>query len=89
MYQSRICRIQSVNHERDCHRLRQQLQWKFPELWQLPRLLLLLGLLLFVSLVCRFLDQLIIKLVKNKNQKEHDYNGTDQANAGIDLFFQV
>ena len=49
---------------------------------------LLLGCF-FCSLVCRFLDQLIIKLVKNKNQKEHDYNGTDQANAGIDLFFQV
>ena len=88
MYQSRICRIQSVNHERDCHRLRQQLQWKFPELWQLPRLLPFAWLLLLQPGL-QVLDQLIIKLVKNKNQKEHDYNGTDQANAGIDLFFQV
>ena len=55
----------------------------------MPRLLPFAWYASFAALVWRFLDQLIIKLVKNKNQKEHDYNGTDQANAGIDLFFQV
>ena len=81
MYQSRICRIQSVNHERDCHRLRQQLQWKFPELWQLPRLLPFAWLLLLQPglQVSGSVD----------NQAGEKQEPEDQANAGIDLFFQV
>ena len=48
---------------------------------------LLLGF--FGSLICRLLDDLIIKLMENKDQKNHYNDGTDQTNTRVDLLFQI
>ena len=48
---------------------------------------LLLGF--FGSLICRLLDDLIIKLMENKDQKNHYNDGTDQTDTRIDLLFQI